>query len=182
MRLQTLTLLSTISSIHAAALPSQDTTAPTIVYERPIENGAIRYLGTPSLIPSDWDWEAGWGSSSPISLTHSLTRRCGSNQVNCSGSNKADKTACQTLVKVLSENPSVPVPPGVTYISATQGTSECYTVSKSQVNSIMFGYLAPAASSILNKCLSGDSVSGWATDVNLNNVCTNQCLSNRASC
>lgn len=161
------------------------------VYTRPLAGGILTYYAPPSSAPSafSFDWDQSWGHPSLLpapphpSVANTLARRCGSNAIHCSTTNQAVTSVCQTLVNSLHDNAGVYIPNTVQSVSWSGGDDgQCFIRWTAQVSGLYQGYLGSAADKTLSQCGGATWVSGWASDVNLNGVCVNQCMSNRDSC
>uniref|UniRef100_L2FJN0 WD-like domain-containing protein n=1 Tax=Colletotrichum fructicola (strain Nara gc5) TaxID=1213859 RepID=L2FJN0_COLFN len=104
------------------------------------------------------------------------------NNVFCSDTNGAPTDLCKRLVNTLLNNRGVIVPSNVNGISLTSDRSICWIGWRDTITNMPQGNLIDAAATTIGKCGSDDAVSGWAENVNLNNVCSRQCLSDRLGC
>jgi len=183
MELKTIAIVFITSLAQAkASAVVRNETEWFVIHERPIENGKLSYLGIPSIVPADWDWNSGWDTSEKWVAPQAINRRCGSNQIHCDGSNQAPSSVCQTLVNILIKDPSAGVPSGITALTYSSGSFTCVVAWRGVISNMLQGYLSNAASLTLGNCGASGAVSGYATDVSLNNACATQCLSNRAAC
>lgn len=109
--------------------------------------------------------------------THSdVHRRCGSNQVQCNSAHSAYTTVCSALIDSL-RNVGVSTAPRS--ICLSQSGNQCCISWANPAPGLVQTQLSNAAIKERNNCGGGGSVSAIARDVNLNGVCTSQCLSNR---
>ncbi|KAI9778781.1 MAG: hypothetical protein M1839_007871 [Geoglossum umbratile] len=112
----------------------------------------------------------------PAPAARDLTpRACGTNDVSCSGSHQADFWDCYDLTIALGNDGSTILP--VSPRSICYGTC-CTSWSHAQAG-IRKAYLVFANNRIISECGGGNTLSGLARNVNLNNNCMTQCLSNR---
>ena len=178
-------MASGLAQVQAAALSGRNTTANSLLYTKVLGPGeTLQFWGMPSPDDATRDWDAGWGLPGPVEAPRptGLQRRCGGNVVHCDGSNLARSDVCEALVNDLRNNPRKGIAPNVGAIVRTQGSFQCFIAWHDFVGNMVFGYLISAAAKTLGTCGPGGTVSGWASDVSLNNVCTNQCISNAARC
>ncbi|KAJ6465358.1 hypothetical protein C8R45DRAFT_839927 [Mycena sanguinolenta] len=121
-------------------------------------------------------WSDAPGTSSILS--RAVAPRCGSNQVTCSSSNRADSTICNNLINELNNNAILGNSPRAVCLG--QSNDECCVSWHTAVGDLPERDLYNAARDTYNQCATG-TVSGAASDVNLNGHCVRQCLSNRAT-
>ncbi|KAJ6467915.1 hypothetical protein C8R45DRAFT_838441 [Mycena sanguinolenta] len=119
-----------------------------------------------------------WSDAAGASVTNpELDRRCGSNSVTCSGSNKADSTICGNLLNELYDSTTV-LANSPRAVCLGQSGNECCVSWSAAVGDLEQEDLWSAADKTYNACYSG-TISGYADDVNLQGYCVRQCLSNR---
>ncbi len=174
-----------LSQVQAAALSGRNTTVSSLLHTKVLGPGeTLQFWGIPSPEDATRNWDAGWGQPGPVEAPQptGIQRRCGGNIVHCDGSNVARSDICEALVSTLRNNPRTGVAPNVRALIRTQGSFQCLVAWHDFVGNMVFGYLTDAAAKTLGTCGAGGTVSGWASEVSLNNVCTNQCMSNRADC
>jgi len=172
-----------LSQVQGAAILARDPTPNVLLHTKVLGNGTLEYWGIPSPEDADRNWDEGWGLPGPVEPpSPAVQRRCGGNDVHCSNANLARSDVCQALVDDLARNPRAGVPPNVRAIVRHQGSFSCYAAWYDVIGNMVFGYLTNAASKTLGICGPGGTVSGFATDVSLNNVCTVQCLSSAPGC
>ncbi|KAL2130455.1 hypothetical protein VTI74DRAFT_6366 [Chaetomium olivicolor] len=193
MQLQNIALLVAVGLAHvqAASVPTSNGVPLVPVYSRVVGNGTLSFWGLPGSdkAASTFDWEKGWGEGAAFvypTPSPSVQRRCGSNQVHCATSNYALTTSCEELINVLWSNPGGWLPDDVRVISyASRPDLTCAISWYNRVPNNRYAYLIPAAQSTFENCKHRSAtggVTGYATDVNLNGVCTVQCLSNALTC
>jgi hypothetical protein len=107
-------------------------------------------------------------------------RQCGSNDVTCSGSHTADINSCFSLITNLENNPGTTLNESPRSICLTQNGNQCCVSWANPVGGLTQGQLVSAATKIFDTCIN-DRISGLARNVNLNGVCTTECLSDRAT-
>ncbi|KAH7128723.1 hypothetical protein B0J11DRAFT_578901 [Dendryphion nanum] len=115
-----------------------------------------------------------------------LAKRCGSNRVECHGTNAANFFPCQELINIL-RTQTIDVPRDIQDICHTdsQILRRCCVSWAHPVRvNVDRSALWPAASSVLNRCTfeteavsPGKWVSGLTRDTLIGNTCTTQCLS-----
>ncbi|EJD46708.1 hypothetical protein AURDEDRAFT_63094 [Auricularia subglabra TFB-10046 SS5] len=108
-----------------------------------------------------------------------VARRCGSNDVTCSGYNIPSARVCASLISSLRANGGTPWPASPRSVCLSSG-STCCVSWHDPVPGLVEGYLIGAADAAFNACVV-DGLSGATTNTNLNGVCTRQCLSDRAT-
>ncbi|KAH0562423.1 hypothetical protein GP486_002883 [Trichoglossum hirsutum] len=120
-----------------------------------------------------------WSSSDPATPapeSGDLTpRACGTNDITCSGDHQANFFDCYDLTIALGNdgNSILPESPrSVCYKSC------CTSWSQARVG-IRKAYLVFANNRIISECGHSNTMSGLARNVNLNQVCMTQCMSNR---
>ncbi|CAI0641257.1 unnamed protein product [Colletotrichum noveboracense] len=171
----------------AAILAPRNETEPVLMYSRAVEAGTLQYWGSTSDSPASFDWDAAWENQAswpPVASPagSEANAQCGSNNVFCSDTNGAPTDLCKRLVNTLLNNRGVIVPSNVNGISLTSIRSICWIGWRDTIINMPQGNLIDAAAATIGKCGSDDAVSGWAENVNLNNVCSRQCLSDRLGC
>ena len=194
LHLQVIAVLLTAGWAHiqAAALPRAafNSSSLVLLHTRILDNGRLEYWGAPTAegeATSDFGWDVGWGNPEPYDpaafVSAPAQRRCGSNQVHCSNANLGSTQACQVLIDALRSNPwgIIPLPSYGMFTITDHG--RCGLNWGGQIPGLLNGYLIPAATHTLAGCSNcSPSVSGYATDVNLNGHCTVQCLSKSVGC
>ncbi|KAJ3962730.1 hypothetical protein N0V92_000522 [Colletotrichum tropicale] len=171
----------------AAILVPRNETAPVLMYSRVVEAGTLEYWGSTSDSSATFDGDAAWENQAswpPVASPagSEANAQCGSNNVFCSDTNGAPTDLCKRLVNTLLNNRGVIVPSNVNGISLTSDRSICWIGWRDTITNMPQGNLIDAAATTIGKCGSDDAVSGWAENVNLNNVCSRQCLSDRLGC
>ncbi|KAF3811773.1 hypothetical protein GCG54_00014525 [Colletotrichum gloeosporioides] len=171
----------------AAILPPRNETEPVLMYSRMVEAGTLDYWGSASELSNTFDWDTAWmnqASWPPVASPagSEANAQCGSNNVFCSDTNGAPTDLCKRLVNTLLNNRGVIVPSNVNGISLTSDRSICWIGWRDTIINMPQGNLIDAAAATIGKCGSADAVSGWAENVNLNNICSRQCLSDRLGC
>jgi hypothetical protein len=126
-----------------------------------------------------WGVADGATSKPPSAFADLEKRQCGSNDVICSGDHTAGVTSCEDLLADLQAHPGTPVNESPRSICRTTVNEQCCVSWANPVPGLVEFNLVSAASKILNFCGVNPRVSGLARNVNLNGVCTTQCLSNR---
>ena len=113
-----------------------------------------------------------------------IQARCGSNQHHCADSNLADTMTCASLTSILTQNRRGGIDPNVRVVLHYNNEGGTCVISwHDHVPNMVNGYLVTAANKVLWSCgVSQTRVSGYATDVSLNGVCTTQCLSSARNC
>ncbi|KAK2751861.1 hypothetical protein CKAH01_17782, partial [Colletotrichum kahawae] len=160
---------------------------PMLMYSRMVEAGTLQYWGSTSESSAKFDWDAAWENQAswpPVASSAVLyaNEQCGSNNVVCSDTNGAPTDLCKRLINTLLNSPGVIVPSNVNGVSLTSDRSICWIGWRDTITNMPQGNLVDAAAATMGKCGSAVDVSGWAENVNLNNVCSRQCLSNRLGC
>ena len=107
-------------------------------------------------------------------------RACGTNNVQCFGSNIPNLASCQHLVSVLSASGGTVLGTSPRSVCLTLSGNQCCTSWADVAPGVTDGDLASAAEDVLAGCVENNQ-SGVARNVNLNGICTTQCLSNRAT-
>jgi len=176
-----LLLVTDLAHVKAAAIAARNETELVILHEKIVESGVLKFLGIPSLVPADWDWDQE-SNDAPLISPRSLERCCGTNQIHCSNVNQAPASTFRFLIDVLREYSKAAFPIGVRAVGAESGGAVCYTAFNVAVPGMVIGYLINAARLVVGNCVSGSVISGWASDVNLNGVYANQRVSNRNVC
>ncbi|KAK4235405.1 hypothetical protein C8A03DRAFT_17855 [Achaetomium macrosporum] len=179
-------LAASVASVRAAAVPNLPPGFPqgsySLLHSRPLENGTLYYWGDASeAAKAKIDWDAGWDENAvdvPTPSPIPMQRRCGSNVVHCSNTNLARTDVCQQAVDALRANLGGSIAYPVQVISFRSGDFWCNIAWADRINNLVNGYLVAAASKTLGLCGTTGSVSGWADDVSLNNICTTQYMSN----
>lgn len=179
MQLRTLTALLATGLVGVQAAPAATTedvlSGLNPVYARVVDKGIISYY---SAGPVDFDFDNAW--KNPVDFdavaasAPAVQKRCGSNQVHCASDNLARSSVCENFTNSLIRNPGVPIDIGVGAILYSEGTFNCVIRWEDRVANMVQGYLIGAAQATLRRCGAGVTVSGWVTDVSLNNVCTTQ--------
>ncbi|KAH0421478.1 hypothetical protein CcaCcLH18_13417 [Colletotrichum camelliae] len=171
----------------AAIRAPHNESEPVLMYSREVEAGTLEYWGSTFESSTKFDWVAAWGNqvswppvASPAGLD--TNGQCGSNNVVCSDTNRAPTDLCKRLINTLLNSPGVIVPSNVNGVSLTSDRSICWIGWRDTITNMPQGNLVDAAVATMSKCGSAVDVSGWAENVNLNNVCSRQCLSNRLGC
>ncbi|EJD46735.1 hypothetical protein AURDEDRAFT_63018 [Auricularia subglabra TFB-10046 SS5] len=116
-------------------------------------------------------------SANSTTAAVTVARRCGSNDVTCSGYNIPSASVCASLISSLRTNGGTPWPASPRSICLSSG-STCCVSWHDPVPGLVEGYLIGAADAAFNACVT-DGLSGATTNTNLNGVCTRQCLSDR---
>ena len=176
-----LLLITGLAHVKAAATAARNETELVVLHEKIVENGVLKFLGIPSLVPADQDWDQE-SNDAPLISPLSLERRCGTNQIHCSDVNRAPASTCRFLIDVLRQYSKTALPIGVRAVGAESGGAVCYTAFNVAIPGMLIGYLISAAGLVVGNCVSGSLISGQASNVNLNGVCANQCVSNRDVC
>ncbi|KAL1841098.1 hypothetical protein VTJ49DRAFT_7429 [Mycothermus thermophilus] len=106
-----------------------------------------------------------------------LQARCGSNQVVCTSHDYSTYLACDGLIRSINQTPHNELDPAAIglYRVDEYGTI-CYTAWPQRIPGLRYGHLVSAAWKVNSVCNGGARVSGYAHDVNLNGVCTRQCV------
>jgi len=107
-----------------------------------------------------------------------ISKRCGSNQIECHTSNMALELTCGWLIDEVRNNPgTMPTSPRSTCLTVRLYGTCCISWSKNAPGAAKSNFLN-AATKTLDTC--GDGyVSGKSKDTNIGGVCLTQCLSNR---
>ncbi|SPO04487.1 uncharacterized protein DNG_07172 [Cephalotrichum gorgonifer] len=171
-------LLSTIGIGQALATPLAVAESPAqdsdlvVMYEWIDDEGA-----TFTVYGVDESTETSPSEANP------LKRRCGSNQVQCYGNNVASGWACEYLLsgrmffydRPINDHRSI-------CVLMPNHIDKCCVSWANDLRGAKVAHLVNAGMKTLNQCggVNSKTVSGKARDVNLNGVCTTQCLSNRA--
>jgi hypothetical protein len=115
--------------------------------------------------------------SARSALRHVERQSCGSNTVECNGSNQANVFLCNRLFNSLTANPDVTVGPTQSLCLEEAGSACCISWS-ANVGTFRQINLLPAAEAARDRCAS-TTVSGLARNVQIGTGCVTQCLSNR---
>ena len=107
-----------------------------------------------------------------------ISKRCGSNDVTCSSDHQASRNVCNMLLSNLAASAGNGISTSPRAICLSSSGDKCCVTWASAVNGLTQGELVDAASKIAQVC-GGSPLSGLARNVNLNGVCTTECLSNR---
>ncbi|KAL2269558.1 hypothetical protein VTJ83DRAFT_1742 [Remersonia thermophila] len=165
------------ASVHAApSAPVLDDPNLIILHTFELEHGTAYELGLKNSTAA-----AAAATTEPEASR--LRRRCGSNQVQCRNDNKSTYVACDELIKDLDKDRHRLFDPSAIgwYHIDSWGTI-CYVTWPRTVPGLKQGHVVSAARKTLGTCNGGARVSGIARDVNLNGVCTFQCLSSSSVC
>ena len=173
-----------LAQAHGAAIAAHNASSHALLHTKVLSSGTLRYWGLPSPEDATRDWDAGWGEPADgFELPRpAIQRRCGGNVIHCADSNLAHSDVCEALVTVLRNHPRVDVADNVRGLVFSAGSLSCCVSWHDYVGNMVQGYLTDAAAKTLGTCGPGGTISGYASEVSLNNICTTQCLSTASSC
>jgi hypothetical protein len=122
-----------------------------------------------------------WSDVSNVTSSSSKlsARACGTNDVVCDGGDNPSVGSCSQLIQIMSQNAGTVLSTAPRSLCLTQQGSQCCVSWADAVNGLSEGSLLPAAEAVQNACVVQQGISGLARNVNLQGVCTSQCLSNR---
>ncbi len=174
MLFKTTALTFILASAQVLAAPAPTENGVVLIDTFEVADGTITVYGSdPASVTTN---EASASEEESLD-TPQLSKRCGSNRVSCFNSNKPALNTCRDLVnnvrgssQVLSNSPRS--------ICLTRSGQQCCISWSKDIGRVRESDLHSAASKTMNQCIP-EGLSGKATDVNINNQCLTQCLSNR---
>ncbi|KAJ6528447.1 hypothetical protein B0H19DRAFT_969072 [Mycena capillaripes] len=157
-------VLSALVIFQARASPVADASDLVLLSTQEAANGTITFWGYP-----DGASERAVGA---------LEKRCGTNDITCSGSHAADVNSCSQLISSLRNHAGQGVGTSPRSICISQNGNQCCVSWANPVSGLTQNDLVNAAQKIFNDC-GGNTKSGLSRNTNLNGVCTTECLSDR---
>lgn len=193
MHLPTVAAVLAVGLAHAAptALTAANVSSIILLHTRIMDTGRLEYWGLPSPdgVASKFNWDDGWDDPAESWVPEpALQRRCGGNHVHCHDSNIAHGNVCDIMINILRNNPGAAIDPLAIGVYWIEGNTRCgVSWHHSDIPNMRNGYLVNAALKTRASCtrdthIARDVVSGYATEVSLNGVCTVQCLSMATTC
>ena len=179
MHLTKLTILAAagLAHIQAATIPPKvHNTTLVLLESRPVNGGVLETWGLPTL-----NDVAAFSAQASEDIP-TLHRRCGSNNIFCDGNNLAYRPACERLLEIFDKDQGRDVDPRALGLWMNYDIGMCAVSWHHTVPGLKYGHLVKAGYNTFWECFKGRGVSGYATDVNLNGVCTVQCLSSAGLC
>ncbi|KZV95835.1 hypothetical protein EXIGLDRAFT_734679 [Exidia glandulosa HHB12029] len=107
-------------------------------------------------------------------------RACGTNNVQCFGSNVPNSQACSNLISSLNSNSGTVLGNSPRSICQTTNGNQCCVSWADVASGLTEGELVSAANAVQSGCVNNGQ-SGLSRNTDLNGVCTTQCLSSRAT-
>lgn len=165
-----------LSSVHAMTIPTINNTTLVLLDSHHVDGVTIQTWGFPTIEAANAAVFAAAADTPTLSR-----RQCGDRRIECHGSNLAHRTGCERLLETFDKDQGREVDPravGLWY----SGVGYCAVSWHHPVPGLRFGHLVRAGYDTFWECYKGQSVSGYATNVNLNGVCNIQCLSSSMTC
>ena len=181
-------LLATASTaVTAASIPQARDDTPAglhVIDVQTLDGGKVM-----TWYAADGDEEAnlaGLANTSPNTPGDSvLSKRCGSNQVECHSSNHAQTPVCADLINQIGNNGNTQATSPRSICMEWPRYGRCCVSWSVNAPGARTNYFYSAAQKTLSTCERGangvilSSVSGKSKDTNIGGVCLTQCLSNR---
>ncbi|EJD50783.1 hypothetical protein AURDEDRAFT_47322, partial [Auricularia subglabra TFB-10046 SS5] len=159
--------LAAIATVVCAAPAAPDGNLVVIKTEDSL-HGPLVFYGLPG------------GTNETVAARGLTERACGTNNVQCSGSNVPNRQACSNLIASLNTNGGTGVGNSPRSICQTTNGNQCCVSWADVASGLTEGELVPAANAVFNGCVVNGQ-SGVSRNTDLNGVCTTQCLSDRAT-
>ncbi|EJD37923.1 hypothetical protein AURDEDRAFT_116665 [Auricularia subglabra TFB-10046 SS5] len=161
-------ILAALAVFQVQAAPAPGDEALVVLKTEDSIHGPLVFYGLP-------------GAANETVEARGLTERaCGTNNVQCFGSNVPNRQACQNLINSLNANSGSSVGNSPRSICQTTNGNQCCVSWANVASGLTQGMLVSAANAVQNGCVVNGQ-SGLSRNTNLNGVCTTQCLSSRAT-
>ncbi|EJD50801.1 hypothetical protein AURDEDRAFT_111961 [Auricularia subglabra TFB-10046 SS5] len=162
--------LTALALLQVQAAPAPAASEETLVVLKTEDSihGPLVFYGLPG------------GANETVAARELTERACGTNNVQCFGSNVPNRQACQNLINSLSANSGTGVGNSPRSICQTTNGNQCCVSWADVASGLTQGMLVSAANAVQNGCVVNGQ-SGVSRNTDLNGVCTTQCLSDRAS-